>query len=91
MNVVKHLNANYTELITADTKKAAFVLEHELAISNFKVSGERELRIYDTGMTASELSKKLILHDVPLESISVKANSLEDYFLGLLEGGKKHA
>jgi ABC-2 type transport system ATP-binding protein len=49
------------------------------------------LRIYDAGMSSSELSKKLILHDVPLESITVKANSLEDYFLELLEGGKKHA
>ncbi len=91
MNVVRLMNANYTELITPDVKKAAFVLENELAISNFKVSGERELRIYDAGMTSSELSKKLILHDVPLESITVKANSLEDYFLELLEGGKKHA
>jgi ABC-2 type transport system ATP-binding protein len=91
MNVVRLMNANYTELITPDVKKAAFVLENELAISNFKVSGERELRIYDAGMSSSELSKKLILHDVPLESITVKANSLEDYFLELLEGGKKHA
>ncbi|MNJ52021.1 Daunorubicin/doxorubicin resistance ATP-binding protein DrrA [compost metagenome] len=91
MEQVKEKNTDYIEITVRDSKAAAFVLSNHLNITNFKVINEHIVRVYETRIPQNELNKTLVMHDVVIESIYSKNNSLEDYFLSLLNGGQPHA
>lgn len=88
MDSIREGNLEYIEVTTKDCTKAAFILENDLQISNFKIIDNTFIRIYDLKLSQKDISKALILKDVEIEAISRKNNSLEDYFLNLLNGGK---
>ncbi len=87
MSQMLECESKYVEIITNDTKKAAFVLESKLNVSNFKILDDKVIRIYDMVKPQSEISKGLIQNDVMIEGISCKTSTLEDYFLKLLNRG----
>ncbi|WP_214480543.1 ABC transporter ATP-binding protein [Bacillus sp. SM2101] len=91
MDNVRQLNTEFIEMIVTDCKRAVFVLEHTLSISNFKIMDEKCIRIYDSNISQSEISKALILKDVDIESITKKNNTLEEYFLKMINGDGKIA
>ncbi|GGB69394.1 ABC transporter ATP-binding protein [Fictibacillus barbaricus] len=91
MDEITDQNMEYIEVMSNDCKRIAYVLEHHLSINNFKVIDEQFIRIYDTQISQSEITKALVLNDVNIESIQTKRSSLEDYFLSLLNGGGIHA
>lgn len=86
MESITEKNTEYVDIITSDCKKAAYILQNELNISNFKVMNDTSLRIYDTSLTQNEISKTLILNNVNIEEITKKNSSLEDHFLKLIKG-----
>lgn len=88
MDSIREGNLEYIEVATKDCTKAAFSLENDLQISNFKIIDNTFIRIYDLKLSQKDISKALILKDIEIEAISRKNNSLEDYFLNLLNGGK---
>ena len=88
MESIRESNTEYIEIVTKDCTKAAFILENDLNISNFKVIDNALIRIYDLKLSQKDISKILILKDIEIEAISRKNNTLEDYFLNLLNGGK---
>lgn len=88
MDSIRESNMEYMEITTKDCTKAAFILENDLHISNFKIIDNSFIRIYDSKLSQKEISKALILKDVEIEAISRKNNTLEDYFVNLLNGGK---
>jgi ABC-2 type transport system ATP-binding protein len=88
MESIRESNTEYIEIVTKDCTKAAFILENDLNISNFKVIDNVLIRIYDLKLSQKDISKVLILKDIEIEAISRKNNTLEDYFLNLLNGGK---
>lgn len=87
MDKIRKMNTEYIEVVTSEHKRAAFILTHDLDISNFKVVDNGVIRIYDTSLPQSIISKTLILKDVSIESINKKNSSLEDYFMKLINGG----
>lgn len=87
MEHIAQQTAEYIELTTPSTQKAAYVLENYLNLTNIRITGEAELRIYDCPIPQSELMKGLVLHEVELEAVHQKKGSLEDYFLSILNGG----
>ncbi|MCX8128839.1 MAG: ABC transporter ATP-binding protein [Clostridia bacterium] len=87
MDSIRESNTEYVEIVTGDCKKAAYILTNDLGISNFRIMDNSVIRIYDSGIPQSSISKALILNDIAIESINSKSNSLEDYFLNLLNGG----
>lgn len=87
MDQIRLQNTEYIELKTNDVKKAAFVINENLSISNFKVLDDFTIRIYNLAIHPGEIAKKLVLSDVLVESINKKDNTLEDYFLKLINGG----
>jgi ABC-2 type transport system ATP-binding protein len=91
MNDLRGQNTVYVEIVTPDIKKAAYVLEHKLLTSNFKVVGDSSIRIYDPNLTQSEISKTLIMNDIAIDAINKKHTSLEEYFLQLIDGGRTDA
>lgn len=88
MDSIREGNLEYIEVTTKDCTKAAFILENDLQISNFRIIENTFIRIYDLKLSQKDISKALILKDVEIDAISRKNNSLEDYFLNLLNGGK---
>jgi ABC-2 type transport system ATP-binding protein len=91
MEDIRASRTDYVEIVTADAKQAAYVLEEKLGIRNFKLIGERTLRVYDRNVPQDELAKGLILNGVSVESINRRHHSLEDFFLELTKGGAVHA
>ncbi|MFD0588990.1 ATP-binding cassette domain-containing protein [Paenibacillus sp. GCM10027627] len=91
MENIRRSNTDYIEIVSSNTKLAAFVLEDRLHLRNFKLLDGNMIRVYESSVTVEELSKGLILNDVPLESISRRHHSLEQYFLELTRGGGKNA
>lgn len=87
MSSIRESNTEYIELVIDDCKKAAYILENNLNIKNFKIVEKDLIRIYDAGISQSNISKALILNGVSIEAINKKNSSLEDYFLKLLNGG----
>lgn len=89
MKEISEMTANYIELSSPDTKKTAYVLADKLGLSNFKITDEHSIRIYDSQITANDITKVLANNDVMINSIGQKSESLEDYFLKLTkEEGK---
>ncbi|MGE7944908.1 ABC transporter ATP-binding protein [Lysinibacillus xylanilyticus] len=91
MDAVNHSQADYIEVIVNDGKKAAFIIEKELHITNFKLMDDNSIRIYESTASQKVLTKTLIEHDIEIEGISKKTSSLEDYFLKLINGGVVNA
>lgn len=81
----------YIELKVLDIKKATYILDHELGLKNYKVMNEYMIRIYELTISQQEISKTLIMNDIEIESINKKHNSLEEYFLNLMNGEGIHA
>lgn len=87
MDEIHEQNTEYIELIVNDVNKAVYVLEEILQIVNYKVKGSSGIRIYDSKVEQTEISKSLILNGVMIEEINKKNHTLEDYFLTLINGG----
>ncbi|OHX45606.1 ABC transporter ATP-binding protein [Cytobacillus pseudoceanisediminis] len=85
---IRKQREDYIEIVTPDADRTAYLLEHELRISNMKIVGDRRVRIYDVTQSQSEITKILILHDIELEEIQKHTSTLEDYFYRQIHGGE---
>ena len=81
MNEIEQMNLAYIEVAVTDTKKAAVILTDHLGVSNFKITDDGAIRIYDSGISVQQVSKTFALQDVEVFSLGKKAETLEDYFL----------
>ena len=90
MEKIRLQNTEYIELETSDVKKAAYVIKELMNITNFKILDDVTIRIYDTNTSQGKVSQTLVLNGVLVESINKKDNTLEDYFLKIINGGKIH-
>ncbi|WP_440112818.1 ABC transporter ATP-binding protein [Paenibacillus sp. QZ-Y1] len=86
MDSIRGSQSEYIELQAIDIRKATYVMEHQLGLKNYKIIDDRTVRVYDSGIAASELTTKLIQHGVEIESISKRAHSLEEHFMNLMKG-----
>ncbi|MGG2064140.1 ABC transporter ATP-binding protein [Bacillus sp. S14(2024)] len=91
MKSINGKQTEYVEVTVQDVKKAVYILENKLRLTNFKVMNEGMIRIYEMTITQQEISKTLIMNDVVIEGINKKHSSLEDYFLSLMNGEGIHA
>jgi len=86
MAAIRDQQTAFIELVTADTTRAAYVLESKLNLGNFKIIEPNTIRIYDGDITTREIGKMMALEDIELDSLNKKQHSLEDYFLQLTGG-----
>ena len=87
MENIRLENAAYIELQTDDSKKSVYVMNELLKISNFKVLDDHTIRIYELERSQGEISKALIMNGVLVNKINKKEQTLEDYFLKIINGG----
>lgn len=83
---IEKKNRHYLNIRVNDDKKASVVLEKELNIFDYKISEESTIRVYEKLNKTSDISKALINNDVNVEELSVKVDTLEDYFVKLTGG-----
>lgn len=83
-DIHKH-QTDYIELETEDIRRAGYLLEHALGITDFRVMSETKVEIYDLTKTVREITEALVRNEVGIISIGKKQNSLEDYFFHVLE------
>ena len=91
MDSIREQNTEYVEIITTDCTRAAYILENDLHLSNFKIIDNTIIRIYDLKLDQKDIAKALILKKIEIEAINKKNSTLEDYFLKLLNGGEPRA
>ena len=58
-------------------RQAAYVLHEKLRLDNFRILEDGQIRIYDTHVNLEDLSRTLVLHDVPVTALGRKAQTLE--------------
>ena len=85
MNTFTEMNMAYIELRTPDTKHAAYTLEEELKLSDFRVISDDTIRIYDRNITTQKLFRAFAMNEVPIDYLNRQSESLEDYFLKITE------
>lgn len=89
-NTIQQKNRHSIEIITNDVKKAAFLLTEKLGINNFIVDDFNKIKIYEKLNESGKINLILSQNNVEIESINIKKDSLEDYFITLI-GGNKNA
>ena len=87
MESIRVENLAYIELQTDDVKKSTYVINEILKISNFKVIDNSIIRIYELDISEGEISRALILNGVLINRINKKEQSLEEYFMKIINGG----
>ncbi len=83
MKEVSEMNAAYMELVVKDVQRAAFVLADRMGLDRFKIVDENHIRIYDSQVSANEISRVMAAQDVEILGIGSHSENLEDYFLKL--------
>lgn len=81
MKEIEQMSMAYIELSVTNTKKAAYVLSEILHLTNFKITGDGQIRIYETCVSTQEIAKVLAQNDVEVAALGKRAETLEDYFL----------
>ncbi len=81
MEEIREMSFAYIELSAENPKRAVYVLSEKLGLTNFKLSSEGQIRIYDSRISLQELSKTLALEDAAVTALGRRAETLEDYFL----------
>lgn len=91
MKSIVQEQTDYIEVSVQDIKKAAYILDDQLGLKNYKIMSEQMIRIYETTTSQQDITKAFIMNDIEMESINKKNSSLEEYFLNLMDGEEKHA
>lgn len=86
---IRQQRTDYIELLTSNTQKSAFLLEHELQISNIKIVQDKRIRVYNTDVSTGQITKLLIKHEIEIEEIQKHTSTLEDYFYHQIQGGNQ--
>ena len=71
-----------------DTSLATTILEDELHTKNYQVMPDRTIRLYDYLDDIKSVSVALSRNNLIITGISLSGDSLEDYFIRRIGGGK---
>lgn len=83
---LKQKSRNYIELKINDDKKAAFLLEKSLGITDYKVIEQGVIRVYERLNESAAFNRVLSENGLEISGMSVMNDTLEDYFLQLTGG-----
>lgn len=75
------------EVVVSDANKAEEVFK-ELKISDYKMIGVNDFRIFDTDITSSEINKALVLNGVDVKKLVANDETIEEYYLNIMKEAK---
>ena len=76
----------YIDLKVDDTSRAVTLLERELGISDYEVLEDKKIKVFSNLETIGEVNSILSKSGVIVESISIKGENLEEYFMNKIGG-----
>lgn len=76
----------YIDLKVDDTARAVILLERELGISDYEVLEDSNIKVFSNLDNVSEVNSLLSRSGIIVESISVKGENLEEYFMNKVGG-----
>ena len=87
---IREQMSDYIDLVVDDKEAVVRLLKGQLLISSLKVNEDGRILIFDSNASVAEISKLLILNNLNVEEINKHSQSLEDYFLSIINGGKQN-
>ncbi|RAP74994.1 ABC transporter ATP-binding protein [Paenibacillus montanisoli] len=91
MQALKDRNRHYISLQVDQQEKSRNLLVNEMGIRDCRVEENGWLRVYDEGLMPGEMNRMLVREGILVNSLSAVKDSLEDYFVRLVEGGAVRA
>ncbi|WP_308638029.1 ABC transporter ATP-binding protein [Paenibacillus silvisoli] len=91
MQALKDRNRQYISLQVDQQEKSKELLVQELGIKDCRMEENGWLRVYDAGLKPAEMNRMLVREGILVNSLSAVKDSLEDYFVRLVEGGAVRA
>ena len=76
----------YIDLRVDDTARAVILLERELGISDYEVLEDSNIKVFSNLDNVGEINSLLSRSGIIVESISVKGENLEEYFVNKVGG-----
>ena len=76
----------YIDLRVDDTARALILLERELGISDYEVLEDSNIKVFSNLDNVGEINSLLSRSGIIVESISVKGENLEEYFMNKVGG-----
>lgn len=76
----------YIDLKVDDTSRAVTLLERELGISDYEVLEDKKIKVFSNLENVGEVNSILSKSGVIVESISIKGQNLEEYFMNKIGG-----
>lgn len=76
----------YIDLKVDDTSRAVTLLERELGISDYEVLEDKKIKVFSNLENVGEVNSILSKSGVIVESISIKGENLEEYFMNKIGG-----
>ena len=76
----------YIDLRVDDTARAVILLERELGISDYEVLEDSNIKVFTNLDNVGEINSLLSRSGIIVESISVKGENLEEYFMNKVGG-----
>jgi bacitracin transport system ATP-binding protein len=83
---LKKKNRNYVELKVNDDQTAASTLENALNIHDYSITEQGIIRVYDRIDEAANINQVLNKQGILVHGVTVKTDTLEDYFINLTGG-----
>ena len=79
---------NYVKVCTDNLPQCVTVIEKELKISDYKVMDDHTLYVYAFTEEPQRISQVLTQNNIVVSELSVCGQSLEEYFLSVMGGGR---
>lgn len=76
----------YIDLKVDDTSRAVTLLERELGISDYEVLEDKKIKVFSNLDNVGEVNSILSKSGVIVQSISIKGENLEEYFMNKIGG-----
>lgn len=76
----------YIDLKVDDTSRAVTLLERELGISDYEVLEDKKIKVFSNLENVGEVNSILSNSGVIVQSISIKGENLEEYFMNKIGG-----
>lgn len=76
----------YIDLKVDDTSRAVTLLERELGISDYEVLEDKKIKVFSNLENVGEVNSILSRAGVIVQSISIKGENLEEYFMNKIGG-----
>jgi len=72
MDEIRHRNRHYVKLTVSDMSKTVPILEKELAISDFQILNDNDIKIFQLDNNLENMNRVLVSNDIGVSELSVK-------------------